>query len=153
MNFGPLIFDIDYGLERIFSTFYPQGEPYDFLGKWISGKKYEECRKYDHQLDVTNSDDDNYGELIFINASLKHLTKKVQKFLEISSSEKDIDKDYYKDDILYILEQLYEAYYNDCLKADANENIETSDIYNVVYVKYIEPLYDLINKYPFKVWA
>ena len=150
---NPLIFDIDNALECIFSKFYPQDEPYDFLGKWISGKKYEECRKYDHQLDITNSDDDNYGELIFIDASLKQLTKKVQKFLEISSSGKDIDKDDYKCDIIYVLEQLYEMYYNDCLQADVNENIAASDIYNVVYVKYIEPLYDLINKYPFKVWA
>lgn len=149
----PLIFEIDSELELFFSKFYPQDEPYDFLGKWISGKKYEECRKYDHQLDVENSDDDNYGELIYIDSAFKCLTKQVKEFLEISSSGKDIDRDEYKSIILYTLTQLYEMYHKDCLQAEVNENIAVSDIYNVVYVKYIEPLYDLINKYPFKVWA
>ena len=153
----PLIYEIDSELERFFSDFYPQGKPYEFLEKWISGEKYEECRKYDYQLERTKNDHSKMGGLSYLNGTFKYFTEQVQDFLESLSSEEKVnktDKDLHKSCILYTLEQLYEMYYNECIRAEFNEeDIKPSDIYNVIYVKYIEPLYDLINKYPFKVWA
>lgn len=148
----PLINMIDSELEQFFSRFYPQDKPYDFLNKWISGEKYEECHKYDYQLDNTNREYD-WSVMSVLQSYFRRLEAEVQYFLEQSSSGKVNDRDWYKSDILYVFDQLNELYSNDCIQAEFKEDLIPSDIYNVVYVKYVEPIYDLINKYPFKVWA